>query len=330
MVTRKLGAFDVHPIGLGCMSMSFAYGNPPAAEYSERLLREAIDSGYTHFDTASLYGMGHNEELLGRVLSDGLRDKIILASKCGIVADKDGTRRVDGRPENIIATCEESLQRLQTDCIDLYYLHRRDFQVPIEESMGALAQLVQEGKIRSIGLSEVSADTLRRAHAVHPVAAVQSEYSLCSRNVELKVLAACKELGTTFVAFSPVARAFLTGKLTDSSQLPENDLRRGMPRFIGENFQANLRLLPGFGAIAEENNCTMAQLSLAWVLAQGEHIVAIPGTASIEHMHENLAAEGVSLDAESLARLDALINEHTVHGQRYNRMMASTIDTEGF
>lgn len=328
---RSLGPFSVHAVGLGCMSLSSAYGPAPDAKVSERLLHDAIERGYTHFDTASLYGAGHNEALLGQVLSQGgLRHSITLASKCGIAVDAEGRRRIDGRPASIRATCEQSLARLQTDCIDLYYLHRRDFTVPIEESVGALADLVQAGKIRSIGLSEVSADTLRRAHAVHPIAAVQSEYSLCSRNVELKVLAACADLAISFVAFSPLGRALLCGELAANAEFPASDLRRSLPRFRGENLKANLQLLHGFAALAEAQQCSMAQLALAWVLAQGEHIVVIPGTANIAHMRDNLQAADISLDAETLKTLNSLINEHTVIGQRYSRQMAASIDTEGF
>jgi aryl-alcohol dehydrogenase-like predicted oxidoreductase len=246
MQIRKIGPFQVSAIGLGCMSLSYAYGVPPPVEVAERVLLAALDAGVTMFDTAALYGYGVNEELVGRVLKPH-RQRITLASKGGMagVTFPDGVKRViDGRPEAIRLNCEDSLRRLQTDVIDLYYLHRWDKKVPIEESVGAMSDLVRAGKVRTLGLSEVSAVTLRKAHAVHPIAALQTEYSLWTRNPEVAVLQACRELGTAFVAFSPVARAFLTGKLLDATTLDTNDIRRGMPRFAPANYAANLKLLP--------------------------------------------------------------------------------------
>ena len=330
MQQRKLAGFKVAPIGLGCMNLDHAYGPAASADQGERVLLGALDAGYDFFDTATLYGAGRNEERLGQVLSKH-RQRFTLASKCGmaiIPVDGKVQRVIDGRPATLRAECENSLRRLKTDVIDLYYLHRWDRKVPIEDSVGALSDLVRKGHIRAIGLSEVSATTLRRAHAVHPIAAVQTEYSLWSRNAEIAVLAACKELGTTFVAFSPLARAYLCGTLTDPSTLDAKDIRRGMPRFNAENYPANLRLLPGFQAIAREAECTPAQLALAWLLHQGEHIVAIPGTQSAEHMRENFAAGRVLLSAEQLARVDALINQRTVSGPRYDAQASSEVDTE--
>ncbi|HNE60779.1 MAG TPA: aldo/keto reductase, partial [Ottowia sp.] len=273
--------------------------------------------------------------LLGEVLGPR-RQHITLASKCGMTVEAgDGSVRpgrvIDGRPEALRATCEGSLRRLRTDVIDLYYLHRWDKQVPIEDSVGALADLVRAGKIRAIGLSEVSAATLRRAHAVHPIAALQSEYSLWTRNPEIAALAACRELGVSFVAFSPVARGFLAGALPDQAAvdaLPDKDLRRPMPRFAPEHYARNLRLLHGFRAIAAELGCTPAQLALAWLLHQGEDILPIPGTRSIAHLHENLGASGVRLSPEVLNRLEALINPATVSGHRYAEQARREIDTE--
>lgn len=326
MDTRRVGPFEVSAIGLGCMSLSHAYGTPPPREQAERVLLGALEAGYTFLDTAAVYGLGHNETLVGEVLKDRRRD-VVLASKCGLTnGDK---REINGRPEVLKATCEASLRRLQTDVIDLYYLHRWDKRVPIEESVGALADLVREGKIRTIGLSEVSAQTLRKAHAVHPVAALQTEYSPWTRNPEIAVLDACRELGVAFVAFSPVARGFLAGGVRDVAQLEPGDLRLNMPRFQGENFAKNLALLDGFEALAGEAGCTPAQLCLAWLLARDEIIVPIPGTTSPDHMRENAAAAGVRLSADTLARVDELVNPQTVAGPRYSEALQATIDTEG-
>jgi aryl-alcohol dehydrogenase-like predicted oxidoreductase len=239
-----------------------------------------------------------------------------------------GQREIDGRPDVIKKTCEDSLKRLQTDVIDLYYLHRWDKRLPIEESVGALADLVTEGKVRAIGLSEVSAPTIRRAHRVHPIAAVQTEYSLWTRNAEVAVLDVCTELSITFVAFSPLARGFLTGELRDVSTLPPKDIRLAMPRFQGEHFARNLALLDGLTAIARENGCTMAQLALAWLLAQREFVIPIPGTTRLDHLEENLNALGVRLDTRGIDRLNALVNPETVSGPRYNAATLPEIDTE--
>ena len=334
MQTRPLGPFEVSAIGLGCMNLSHAYGPPPPFEDASRLLLTALDSGVTFFDTATLYGFGANETLVGRVMSPH-RSRFTLASKCGLQGldvNGDGklVRVIDGRPATIKSTCEDSLRRLQTDVIDLYYLHRWDKKVPIEDSVGALADLVREGKIRSIGLSEISSATLRRAHAVYPITAVQTEYSLWTRNPEIALLQACQELGTTFVAFSPVARAFLTGKLLDVTTLDAKDIRRNMPRFEPANYAANLKLLPAYQAIANEAGCTPAQLALAWLLHRGDHIIPIPGTTSLAHLAEDLAAVNVTLSPAVMTKLDAVINEKTVTGGRYNAQSQGEVDTEEF
>jgi aryl-alcohol dehydrogenase-like predicted oxidoreductase len=328
MQHRQLGPFQVSAIGLGCMNLSHAYGVPPSPEQGEAVLLKALELGVTLFDTAALYGFGANETLVGNVLS-AHRSKFVLASKCGMQG-VDGKRVIDGRPATLKATCEAALQRLKTDVIDLYYLHRYDKQVPIEDSVGALSDLVREGKIRTIGLSEVSAATLRRAHAVHPITAVQNEYSLWSRNVELGVLDACKALGVAMVAFSPVARGFFSGTVRDANALDAKDIRRAMPRFQGDNLVANLKLLDGFNALAAEAGCTPNQLALAWLLAQGEYIIPIPGTTSIAHLEEDVAAAEVVLSPATLQRADALINQRTVTGPRYNAATQTEIDTEEF
>lgn len=331
---RALGPFQVSAIGLGCMNLSHAYGAPVSAEQGERVLLTALDAGMTHFDTAALYGFGANETLVGQVLAKH-RHRFTLASKCGMTGvdvkgDGQKVRVIDGRPATLKATCEAALQRLQTDVIDLYYLHRWDKQVPIEDSVGALADLVREGKIRAIGLSEVSAPILRRAHAVHPIAALQTEYSLWTRNPEIAVLDACRELGIAFVAFSPVARGFLCGELTDVATLHEKDIRRAMPRFTPSNYAANLALLDGYRAIAQEVGCSMAQLALAWLLHKAPHILPIPGTTSEAHLLDDLGALNVSLSADVMARLEACIHPGNVVGSRYNIQGNTEVDTEVF
>jgi aryl-alcohol dehydrogenase-like predicted oxidoreductase len=334
MKTRRLGPVAVAELGLGCMSLSHAYGLPPAPDVGERVLLEALARGVTLFDTAALYGFGANERLLGRVLKPH-RSKIVLASKGGMAGapSPEGMKRtIDGRPEAIRKNCEDSLKHLETDVIDLYYLHRVDLknQVPVEESVGAMARLVEEGKVRWLGLSEVSVVTLRRAHAVHPISALQSEYSLSTRNPELGALAACRELGIAFVAFSPLGRGFLTGTLRDPGALEAKDIRRPMPRFAPDTYARNLALLDPFAALASELGCTPAQLALAWVLSRGEHVIPIPGTTSVPHLLENLGAADVSLTLDDLRRLDALINQRTVTGARYPSATQAEIDTEEF
>jgi aryl-alcohol dehydrogenase-like predicted oxidoreductase len=315
------------------MNICHAYGEPVPAEQAERLLLAALDAGVTHFDTAALYGFGASETIVGQVLSRH-RSRFTLASKCGmqgvdVAGDGKLMRVIDGRPETLRATCEAALKRLHTDVIDLYYLHRWDKQVPIEESVGGLADLVRAGKIRSIGLSEVSATTLRKAHAEHPIAALQTEYSLWSRNAEIAVLDACRELGIAFVAFSPVGRGFLCGEM-DVSAFDAKDIRRTMPRFAPENYAANRQLLPAYEQVARDVGCSPAQLAIAWLLLRAPHILPIPGTTSVDHLMDDLGADAVALDAATMARLDALINRHTVKGDRYNAQANSEVDTEVF
>jgi len=332
MQQRKIGPFQVTAIGLGCMNLSHAYGTPPSAEQVERVLLAALDAGVTLFDTAALYGFGANETLVGNVLSRH-RSRFTLASKGGVAGVKtdEGVKRViDGRPATLRQNCEDSLRRLRTDVIDLYYLHRWDKKVPIEDSVGALSDLVRAGKVRSIGLSEVSANTIRKAHAVHPISAVQTEYSLWTRNPEIAVLDACRELGATFVAFSPVARGFLCDSLHDVTTLDAKDIRRSMPRFSPENYAENLKLMAPYLALAQEIGCTPAQLALAWLLHKCPNIVVIPGTTSVEHLHEDLGAAQVQLTTEVMSRLEALINQDTVKGHRYNAQARSEVDTEEF
>ncbi len=329
MKTRQIGDFQVSPISLGCMNLSFGYGYVPTEKEAAELLLKSLEVGYTMLDTASLYGGGANEALIGNTLKHR-RDDYMLASKCGISKNAEGVRTINGDPAEIRKVCEESLRLLQMDVIDLYYLHRRDFNIPIEESVGALADLVTEGKIRLVGLSEMSAETVRKAHAVHPIAAVQSEYSLWTRNPEIAVLEACKEIGAAFVAFSPLARAFLTGKLQRPQDLPKDDLRHGMPRFEPENYARNLELLEEFANLAEESRCTMAQLALAWLLHKEDHIIPIPGTTNLNHLMENFGAGDVQLSQDVMQCLEQLINNDTVHGPRYDAAAQSKIDTEEF
>ena len=332
MHTRLIAGRAVSAIGLGCMNLSHAYGTPPSVADAERLLLSALDQGVSLFDTAALYGFGVNESLVGRVLKPH-RKRIMLCSKGGMagVQFADGIKRViDGSPAAIRRNCEDSLKRLDTEVIDLYYLHRWHKAVPIEDSVGEMARLVAEGKVRALGLSEVSAATLRRAHAVHPIAAVQSEYSLWSRNVEIGVLDACRDIGAAFVAFSPLARGYLSAALRDVSSFGAKDIRRGMPRFEAAHYAANLALLDGLGPIAVQIGCTPAQLALAWLLARAPHIVPIPGTTQLSHLDENLGADGVQLPAAAMARLEAMFTPGAISGPRYNAATQSEIDTEDF
>jgi aryl-alcohol dehydrogenase-like predicted oxidoreductase len=329
MQQRRIGPFSVSALGLGCMNLSHAYGTPPSPEVAEQVLLKALEQGINFFDTAALYGFGANEKLVGRVLKP-YRSKIILASKCG-VSGVDGKRVIDGRPATLKKTCEESLRNLQTEIIDLYYLHRWDKRVPIEDSIGALADMVRAGKVKTIGLSEVSAATLRRAHAVHPITALQTEYSLWTRNPEIAVLNACKQLGIAFIAFSPLGRGFLAGRLSDpTTQLEAKDIRLDMPRFKPENFAKNLGLLREYAQIASEVGCTMSQLALAWVLAQSLNIVPIFGTSKPEHVVENAASASLQLGRPVMKRLDDLVNQRTVSGNRYSNAAQDEIDTEVF
>jgi aryl-alcohol dehydrogenase-like predicted oxidoreductase len=334
MKKRQLGPFTVSAIGLGCMNLSHAYGAPVSAEQGEKVLLAALDAGVTLFDTAALYGFGANETLVGKVMKSHRR-AFTLASKCGmqgvdVNGDGKPVRVIDGRPETIKKTCEDALRRLQTDVIDLYYLHRWDKKVPIEDSVGAMSDLVRQGKIQAVGLSEVSASTLRKAHAVHPIAAVQTEYSLWTRNPEIAVLQACQDIGAAFVAFSPVARGFLCGAPIDVNALDAKDIRRSMPRFAAANNEANQKLLPPYMALAQQVGCTPSQLALAWLLHKAPHIIPIPGTTSVAHLMDDLGADAVRLSPEVIAALDDLINEKTVLGDRYNAQANSEVDTEVF
>ena len=329
MQQRQIGPFTVSAIGLGCMNVSAGYGPRIDEDEAGRLFNAALDQGYTFLDTASLYGLGHNESLIGKYLASR-RNEYVLASKCGFSRTDDDRTVMDGRPEVLVQTCEDSLRRLNTEVIDLYYLHRIDPKVPVEESVGALAGLVEQGKIKTIGLSEINSASLRRAHAVHPITAVQSEYSLWARTPERKILATCAELGVAFVPFSPLARQFLTGHCGDVTTVLEDDIRATIarPRFEPENFAQNEKLLIPFGEIAARQGCSMAQLALAWLLAQGDNIVPIPGTKHMDWMIENAGAGNIALDAATVAELDRLINEDTVAGYRYTDALMASTDSE--
>jgi aryl-alcohol dehydrogenase-like predicted oxidoreductase len=328
MLQRSIAGKLVPAIGLGCMNLSHAYGTPPDEAVAISLLHRALDLGIHHFDTAALYGFGRNETLLGKAFK-GNRHRIYLASKCGMTG-VDGKRVLDGRPETLVATLDESLSRLQTDHINLWYLHRWDRSVAIEDSVGAMARMVEAGKVGAIGLSEVSAATLRRAHAVHPIAALQSEYSLWTRNAEIAVLDACREIGAAFVAFSPLARGFLANPALDPAAFADTDLRRTMPRFKAPHFGRNRVLLWRFIDLAEKAGCTPAQLALVWLLSQGGHVLPIPGTTSIAHLEENAAAMRLNPDPAVVERAGVLINQDAVSGPRYNKAVQREIDTEEF
>jgi aryl-alcohol dehydrogenase-like predicted oxidoreductase len=323
MQTRTLGPGGptVSALGLGCMGMSELYGPHDDTE-SIGTLQRALDLGVTLFDTADVYGPYTNEELLGRALR-GRRAEAFIATKFGFVLneDKEAPAAVDARPARVREACEASLRRLGVSHIDLYYLHRADPRVPIEDTVGAMAELVRAGKVRYLGLSEVSPMTLERAHRVHPITALQSEYSLWTRDPEDGVLEACRRLGIGFVPFSPLGRGFLTGALKSPDDFAADDYRRTNPRFQGENFARNLELVEKVKALARERGCTPGQLALAWVLAQGEHIVPIPGTRRVRNLVENLGAVEVSLSARDLAALDAVFPVSAVAGARYGEEM---------
>ncbi|ARV61102.1 aldo/keto reductase [Nostocales cyanobacterium HT-58-2] len=319
MKTRQLGnsSLTVSALGLGCMSMSGIYGTHDEQE-SIATIHRAIDLGVTFLDTADVYGKGHNEELVGKAIRDR-RDKVIIATKFGLagISPSGQVMPVNGRPEYVRAACEASLNRLGVDVIDLYYQHRVDPSTPIEETVGAMAELVREGKVRYLGLSEASARTIRKAHAVHPITALQSEYSLWTRDVEAEILPTCRELGIGFVCWSPLGRGFLTGQIKSSDDLASQDWRRNAPRFQGENFQRNLQLVKKLQTMAEQKQCTPAQLALAWLLAQGNDIVPIPGTKRQTYLEENIGALDLQLTGDELAQIDAIIPQGIAAGSRY-------------
>lgn len=318
MKKRKLGSqgLEVSELGLGCMGMSEFYG-PADEDEALATLQRALDLGITFFDTADMYGPFKNERLVGRAVK-GRRDEVVIATKFGIVRGEDGAfLGINGKPEYLRRACDASLQRLGIDPIDLYYQHRVDPEVPIEETVGAMSRLVEEGKVRYLGLSEAGPATLRRAQAVHPISALQTEYSLWSRDPEDQVLATTRELGIGFVAYSPLGRGFLTGRYEKFEDLPEDDWRRHSPRFQGENFQENLKLVERIREVAAAKDVTPAQLALAWVLAQGDDIAPIPGTTKRTHLEENVAATSIELDADELARIDEVAPKGAAAGLRY-------------
>lgn len=323
--TRKIGPFTVSAISLGCMNLSQGYESVPSDEESARLLNHALDAGVTMLDTAALYGNGHNERLIGKSVMHRRRD-FTLASKC-VLDVYNGQRGLDGSPAAIAKTLDEALVRLGTDHIDLYYLHRLDRKVPIEESVGALVRAKEAGKIGAIGLSEMSAATLRRAHAVHPIAAMQSEYAPWVRNVEVAVLDACRELDVALVAFSPIGRGFFAGGVTED-RYTDIDLRKNLPRFTEPLLIHNLALFDRFKTLAAQAGVSPVQLCLGWLLARDERIVPIPGTRSIAHLDEDLAAATLDCPADIFAAVDTLFGPRAVRGPRYPANLQAQIDTE--
>lgn len=329
MLRRPLGktAVTVSAIGLGCMGMSEFYG-PGDDEQSLETLATALDRGIDFLDTADMYGSGHNEELIGRFLK-GRRDRVVLATKFGIVRNPKAPaeRRIDNSPQYIRQACDASLRRLGIETIDLYYIHRRDPSIPVEDAVGAMAELVEAGKVRYLGLSEVGPETLRRAHAVHPITAIQSEYSLWSRGPEQQMLATCRELGVTFVAYSPLGRAMLTGAVKSAEAFAPGDFRRSNPRFQGEALQKNLRLVQGLADFAQKRGVTTAQIALAWLLAKNPDVVPIPGTKRPRYVIENAAATEIDLSSAETAALDRLFDPAAVTGERYASDRMSNIET---
>lgn len=329
MQTRTLGRSGpvVSAVGLGCMGMSEFYG-PVNESESLTTIHRALDLGVNLLDTADMYGVGENEKLVGKAIA-GRRNEVVLATKFGVVRSESGAfHGFNGRPEYVRSACEASLRRLNTGVIDLYYQHRVDASVPIEETVGAMADLVREGKVRYLGLSEASTETLRRAHATHPISALQTEYSLWTRDVEPSILPLCRELQIALVAYSPLGRGFLTGAITDMAALAEDDYRRGSPRFQGENFIANRRLIEQLASMARQRRRTPAQIALAWVLAQGADIIPIPGTKRQKYLEENLQALEIQLTADELERLGAAFAPGSAAGQRYPRQMMEAIENQ--
>ena len=328
MQKRQLGSQGLYAsqMGLGCMGMSEFYGSKNDRE-SIATLHRALELGINFWDTADAYGPYLNEELVGKAMN-GIRKEITVATKFGILRDPSNPqfRGLSGKPVYVQSACEASLKRLKTDFIDLYYLHRVDPDTPIEETVGAMAMLVQQGKVRGIGLSEVSAATLRKAHAVHPISALQTEYSLWTRDPEADILATCKELGIAFVAYSPLGRGFLTGQIKTFEDLDENDYRRFSPRFQGENFSKNLELVNKIASLAQQKGCTASQLALAWVMAQGDHLFPIPGTKKIKYLEENAGAIDIRLTADDLAMIDGFFPKDAAAGQRYPEQMMKSIN----
>jgi aryl-alcohol dehydrogenase-like predicted oxidoreductase len=315
ITTRRLGQLEVSAIGLGCMSMTPIYGEPDEAE-AILTIHRAVELGVTMIDTSDAYGFGANEELVGRAIKT-IRDKVVLATKFGNIRRPDGSTDVNGKPEYVMQACEASLRRLGVDVIDLYYIHRVDASVPIEDTVGAMAKLVKQGKVRHLGISEAGPKTLRRAHATHPMAALQTEYSLWTRDPEAELLDTCAELGIGYVAYSPLGRGFLTGTVPNLEVLGPKDRRRDMPRFQGENLSKNYRLVETLKTLAARENCTPAQLAIAWLLAQRDFIVPIPGSKQRRWLDENVQAADLTLSPETLAAIDRAFPPGAAVGTRY-------------